>query len=748
MREVATLRAHVEGAADGIAQVVARIYDGLEQLAACATVLFQELDPDPEVVEAWARDELMVDPDGYLARRAVLEAAMAGNIDPSQCLFYVHERHATNPEVLRRMYQLRNLGPRIQRLHGRIGGLEWIYYQNPIGWALSYPMHDPHGGIPADFDWLDYFTFKSVEPAANPERSIRWTPPNIDYAGKGLMISPSIPIYLDDGTFAGVWSMDLPIARLLEGVELELEVPGQDTFIVDERGLLVAHRRIATVIGEPGSFSRESIAALGGDFRDYDVSQFFAEPAGTCELRAEDGTTLVCTHRRIEGLGWAVVMTCPARDLFETLRSSVQQAFDRLGGGDLGYRIEQDLGGEGQLLIDAYNEMAEALQRSLEEREREQQVMQHNQRLQAIGQLSGGIAHDLNNLLTAMLGAASLIEPRPDDEELVDDIKIAVERATAMTTQLLAFGRGSIVQPRPIDLAELCRELERLLRRLLPEGIQLHVEAPRESATITADPNQVLQILLNLVVNARDAIGPRGAITIAITQEGDDVVLSVVDDGVGVPDAIIDRVFEPFFTTKATGTGLGLATVREIVESLGGTIRLESLPAGGTRVAAHFPTSDDRPEVRRPASSEHDLAGTRVFVVDDDSLVLRGTVRALEKLGCEVAGHSVAEEALGQLAQGSWDVLLTDVVMPGLNGLELAQRARTLLPGLRVLFMSGYADDALILHGLEQARERLLRKPFTPRALAAVMARALDREQPAPPEAAPPISSAANDEST
>ena len=717
MAQPAPIEQHLERATQAVAKQLLRIYEGLEQLAAITVAVFQDVPAEPAEVDAWAAAELVVDADGYYARERVLRQARAGEISLDEAVFYVHAGLRDDPAVRRHMFQLRRFGPRLRRIHARLDGVAWIYYQGPQGWAMSYPMHDPTPTIPADFDWRGYLTYRSVEPAANPERAIRWTPPNIDYGGKGLMVTPSIPIYLDDDRFAGLWSMDVPVSHLLQGAQLDLDLPGQEIFIVDADGLLIAHRRIATVIDAgKGSASRESITSLGGDLAALDVGELLREGRGRRELRAADGAELVCVHQTIPELDWVVVATFPAESLLERVRTSFREAFTRLGAGDVGYRIEADLGGELQALVDGYNEMAGTLERTLAERAEEQQALQRSQRVQAIGQLAGGIAHDFNNLLTAITGAASLLELNGVQGEELEVIQTATQRAAALTHQLLAFSRRDVTAPRPLDLSEVLAEGRDLLRRLLPEGIALVFQVPDGLPPVIADPTQMLQLVLNLVVNARDAVGPTGTIEVAVRLRDGMLAVTVRDDGAGMSDEVLRRARDPFFTTKATGTGLGLATVQQIVDDLGGRVELTSEPAVGTTVTLLLPPAEASPDAKPPSleSSAPTLEGWRILVLDDDRLVRETTVRVLRRLGAQAEGCRNTATALERLAAAPWDLFLTDVVMPDGGGREAARRARERVPTLKVLFMSGYTDDALLSHGFRVADEQFLRKPFTP----------------------------------
>ena len=361
------------------------------------------------------------------------------------------------------------------------------------------------------------------------------------------------------------------------------------------------------------------------------------------------------------------------------------------------------------------------LRRSLQAR------LQHTQQIQAIGKLAAGVAHDFNNLLTSVVGNACFLQESVEDEELremADAILVAARTGSALTSQLLAISRREIVQPRAVAFPEVLRESETLLRRLLDEDVALEFEIDDVLPAVWADPSQLLQVVMNLVINARDALGREGkTIRVCLGQSPDtpeSLRLSVTDDGVGIAEGLRGRVFEAFYTTKSRGTGLGLSTVRDIVDELGGRVSFESVLGRGTTFRVELPFLESAvPTVveSRPTSP---LPDERVVVVVDDEPAVREiTVRMLERAGFVARGCEdgvaalVALEALGSRV----GLVLTDVVMPGMSGRELADTVLSLRPELPVLFMSGYTEDAVLLRGVEASKVGLLRKPFRPKVL-------------------------------
>jgi PAS domain S-box-containing protein len=375
-----------------------------------------------------------------------------------------------------------------------------------------------------------------------------------------------------------------------------------------------------------------------------------------------------------------------------------------------------------------------------------------SQRLESLGQLAGGVAHDFNNLLAAILNYAELIAESPGDEESVRqdiaEIKRAAERAAVLTHQLLIFGRREIVNPEVLDLNAVVADLEKLLRRTLGEHIDLRTRPAQGLWPMKADPSGVEQVLMNLVVNARDAIGDRGVIAIDTANvesheeleatgslaPGRYVRLSVSDDGGGMAEDVVARAFEPFFTTKprGQGSGLGLATVYGIAKQSGGDVRIYSNPELGTVVRVYFPATAEvsaKPN-GKPEVEALDGRGESVLVVEDEDQVREPTVRVLAKRGYEVLSARNGLDALGIVRARTEPIhlLLTDVVMPQMSGQELAQEVTRLRPGTRVLFMSGYPQD-VFERGIGAPKWPLLEKPFTIPGLLQRVRQVLD-EQP------------------
>ena len=394
-----------------------------------------------------------------------------------------------------------------------------------------------------------------------------------------------------------------------------------------------------------------------------------------------------------------------------------------------------------------------AVKRDVTDVRRMEEQLRQSQKMEAVGRLAGGVAHDFNNLLTAISGYSDLLLHRlPEYSTLrrdVEEIRKAGDRAAALTRQLLAFSRRQVLQPKVLDLNAVVTNMGQMLRRLIGEDIELSTDLSPSLSRVKADPGQIEQVIVNLAVNARDAMPDGGRITIATAdadlspayaaahpevRPGPHVLLSVADTGHGMDDETQAHLFEPFFTTKerGKGTGLGLATVYGIVQQSGGHIRVNSAADSGSTFLIYLPRVEApedggqgavRPPLPRPSP------GTEtVLLAEDEEVVRRFAREILSGNGYKVleAGNGREALLLSEAHRGEIHLLLTDVVMPKMSGRELTERIRPLRPDLRILYMSGYTDDAILRHGVLEDGIPFLQKPFTSEGLARKVREVLD----------------------
>jgi len=414
--------------------------------------------------------------------------------------------------------------------------------------------------------------------------------------------------------------------------------------------------------------------------------------------------------------------------------------------------------GRGEVMVDAHGapvkifgiiqDVTEAALSEESLRRTEMQLRQ-SQKMEAIGRLSGGVAHDFNNLLTVINGYSSLSMLQLDEADPVrkniEEITKAAERASGLTRQLLAFSRKQVVHPRALNINEVVRGMEKMLRRLIGEDVELSTNFDESIRNVNVDPGQIEQVIMNLAVNARDAMPDGGKLTIrtaniSVDQSstfrnrtlkvGSYVVLAVSDDGVGMNEDVQNHLFEPFFTTKGLGkgTGLGLATCYGIIAQAGGDIRVYSEPNSGTTFKIYLPMTASATEAPAAPPSDTMPAGREtILVVEDDAGVRQLAVTVLRKCGYRVQISNDAYEALEAIKRSpQFDLVITDVIMPRMSGKDLRDQIKAHRPGTEVLLMSGYAGDALAHRGVLEEGLLFLEKPFSPARLAQKVREVLD----------------------
>jgi signal transduction histidine kinase/ActR/RegA family two-component response regulator len=388
------------------------------------------------------------------------------------------------------------------------------------------------------------------------------------------------------------------------------------------------------------------------------------------------------------------------------------------------------------------------------EQKRLEEQLRQSQKMEAIGRFAAGIAHDFNNILTGISGYADLLledlhteDPRRDD---VQEIQQATLRAAGLTRQLLAFSRKQVLQPKVLSLAAVVENLLPLLRRIIGEDVVLAAQSDPDLGVISADPGQLEQVLLNLVVNSRDAMPEGGELTITtcnvdveepsshgkcIVPPGRYALLAVHDTGTGMTAAVQARIFEPFFTTKpqGKGTGLGLSTVYGIVKQSGGYIAVASEPNCGTTLSVYFPRVESPITLSATSSARESPRGTEtILVVEDQDMVRALTGRVLEGSGYRILSAANGKDALevASAYTGHIDMMVSDVIMPGMSGRELGLLLHAARPDMKVLFLSGYPDESIVRHGVLEPGVAFLQKPFAPDVLVQRVREELDGTNP------------------
>jgi signal transduction histidine kinase/ActR/RegA family two-component response regulator len=463
-----------------------------------------------------------------------------------------------------------------------------------------------------------------------------------------------------------------------------------------------------------------------------------------------------------------IVAMIVARGISSPIRS-VAAAADQLAHGNLKRRVKLDRKDEIGQLASSFDAMADsilanqqelkhyaeqlktrAIERTEALRETEERYRQ-SQKMEAIGKLAGGVAHDFNNLLTVVLNYSAMLKKllvgNEHMQNMVEEIKKAAERAAALTRQLLAFSRRQILQPVPLDLNVAVLEMDKMMQRLIGEDIELISALQPRLDLILADPGQVSQVLLNLIVNSRDAMPEGGKMRIETAnvmldensvpaqsslKPGPHVSLTLIDSGCGMDEATQLQMFEPFFTTKKNGTGLGLSTVYGIVRQSEGDIFVESRQGEGTTMKILFPRTikseiSEPPPQAVPAPSGNET----IILVEDETSLRRLTAAILRKTGFRVIEAANGVEGVTKLQelQGKLDIVVTDVVMPLMGGVDFAKYVANMRPGTPVIFTSGYTDDAVAKHGILQAGIEFLQKPYEADSLISRIREVLDQSR-------------------
>jgi signal transduction histidine kinase/CheY-like chemotaxis protein len=432
----------------------------------------------------------------------------------------------------------------------------------------------------------------------------------------------------------------------------------------------------------------------------------------------------------------------------------VSAAAARLAGGDFSARVADGGAGEVAGLSRSFNTMASAISRDVDardqaarEKEQLESQLRQSQKMEAIGSLAGGIAHDFNNLLTVIRGYTSVVMEQNVDESLdegLQHIDDAAGRAAELTRQLLAFSRRQVLRPETTSLNEVVADTLKLLARLIGMDIEITTDLEPALPSIVVDRGQVGQVILNLAVNAREAMPDGGRLLIRTTNvsldeayvskhvdivPGTYALLQITDTGVGMDEATRSRIFDPFFTTKPEGTGLGLATVYGIVRQSGGYVFLYSEPGLGTTFKIYFPLEATVPvDLPKPAVPLSLRGSESILLVEDDAAIRPLAIGILEGYGYSVLPAADGREAteIAGAEAGSIDLLLTDIVMPGINGRELADTLCMAYPALKVVFTSGYPADATVRNGLRETNVAFIEKPYLPAELARIVRTVLD----------------------
>lgn len=599
--------------------------------------------------------------------------------------------------------------------------LAWI---TEVGGAFEYAsarfldaLHLPGGGV----------TGRSLSEVFPPELAQQYFANNREVAATGRVLETTEPAVLADGSPGQFLVYKFPIPEpgrlLVGGVAIDITERARLQAVLEMRDRAIRAIRQGIVITDPNLPDNPIVYASPGfeQLTGYPVAEVIGK---NCRFLRGPGTDA----DEVARVGAAVRNRVPYSGELLNYRKDGTTFWNQLS-------IAPVFDGTGRLTHFVGIQTDVTARRDLQEQ------LRQSQKLEAVGRLAGGVAHDFNNLLTVINGYSEwALGETPAGHRLrepLETIRHAGERAAALTSQLLAFSRKAIVAPKVLDLNDAVGSITKMLRRLIGEDIALKVVLFPGACRVRIDPGQLEQVIMNLAVNARDALPRGGDLTVETALVPDTgpataARLVVSDTGCGMCDDVKARIFEPFFTTKAVGkgTGLGLAMVYGIVQQAGGTIRVESAVGRGATFTIELPVVPDSTHgTEEPTATGLAPRGTEtVLLVEDED-----AVRGLAKVVLELQGYTVLEAATGEQARAlaaacdrPIHLLVTDVVMPNLGGRDLAAALRATRPELPVLFVSGYTDDALVRHGLEVSELAFLQKPFTPLSLARKVREVLD----------------------
>ncbi len=725
MLENNPIRFQVKQIAASLGANIKSCTDILYELRRLTHILFSETQANKDDIKGWFKAEKFgIDEDGFWTSLPLLEAFRANRAPGDAISHSWHPKLRENRDACFRMYCLRNVGTYLAEIRERLPGTAWMYYQDITNTAVQFPYIDQITAITPDFDWRTYHTFQSVAPENNPSGIIQWTNPTIDYAGEGLIVSVSIPVFLEKN-FIGLWSIDIPMNSLHQDAVFDTYLKGQINFILDRCGVLVAHPSIETEIDkDKGSIYQRHISELGSEFIGLDQALLLEEKSGQRLLTRQDGIEVLACFEVIPGIEWIFIATFPRRSMEDAVNRRISDALDRVKSGDLSYRLKDisDIE-QARMIVNGFNEMASALENqekirkeTQEENEKLEKRLQHFQRMEAIGTLAGGIAHDFNNILFPILGFAELLFmdlPEDSDEyAMVKEISLAAGRARDLTRQILTFSRQADLENSTVFFQSIIKEALKLLRSSIPNNIEILKTIQQDCPPVFGDPTKLHQIVMNLCTNAFHAvqkeggkfevaldaieIKPGNGTELSELKFGDYVRLTVSDTGHGMDAQTKVQIFDPYFTTKADGkgTGLGLSVTYGIVQKLNGDIKVYSEPGQGTTFHVYLPQAALSPKKAKTPEIVIARGTERILLVDDEEIIVNMGKQVLERYGYKVTTHVDSLAALAAFKQEpyAFDLVITDMTMPKMTGDVLAGHIKALRQNIPVILCTGFSE--------------------------------------------------------
>jgi len=739
---------------------IQQYHDRLHELKRLSQMLFTQTRADGDDIDAWFREEgFGIDENGFWLSLPTLNAFREKRAPGDIISYSWHPDLVGNQHACFRMYALRNIGPSLEEIWNGLPDASCIYYQDITNTSLQFPYIDQITAITPDFDWRTYHTFQSVCPPNNPEGEIRWTPPTIDYAGGGVILSVSIPVKLRN-RFIGLWSIDLPMRTLYPEFVSDTPLEGQVNFIVDQDGNLVDHPHIQIRIdAEKGSIFQTHFHELGTEFKPLSPRELLRKKRGHFVLNPGATSELVGYYHAIPWVNWLLLCMFPRQSMEHVIDQKIKTTFERVKSGDFSYRLNGLASVKhSEIIAEGFNEMARALEDQAEKQKKTQKEkelleerIRHYQKMEAIGTLAGGIAHDFNNVLFPIQGYAEIfLEDLPEEDpkhEMAQEILLAASRAKELIEQILTFSRQGEMKNQIVSFQIILKEALKLLRSTIPKNIVIHQNVISQCKPVFADPTNLHQVIMNLCTNAFHAVQEKGG-TIDVALEevlittdgqygvtdlspGDYIRLTVSDTGCGMDKNILGQIFNPYFTTKkeGKGTGLGLSISYGIIKKLNGDIKVYSEPDKGSTFHVYIPVTSIKKN-REPGENINIAKGTeQILLVDDESSIAEMGKMVLQKYGYRVFAFTSSIEALKAFEKdpASFDLLLTDMTMPDMTGDILVEHVRRIREDIPVIICTGFSENISDGNYADKGADGFLMKPIAIHKLIGAIREQLDR---------------------